>query len=267
MSIAGTWINSYGSEMILTQDPSSGWLAGTYQSTTGSSGQYNVLGYALNPAPTTGLGEAFAISIFWHSTEGGTGDPSWHWVSGLGGQAVLGPGTSSVTLNLIHCMVATSNFPGLAAPGSYLDKLVYQSTPIAATAKVPSVLTRPALRRALAAVSNPINGSWTCQQDSTIVLTVSLTDQQFGMVSGTLSYGGTTYAVNGFTDTYMDGSTSLQSLAVVARLDALNMVISLAGSLDNGTGLITLTKLLNSGTANDATYVQTTVDKLIFARK
>lgn len=267
MSIAGTWLNSYGSTMVLTQDPSTGWLAGTYKSSTGSTGEYNVLGFALNAPPTTALGEAFAISIFWRSIDGGQGDPSWHWVSGLGGQAVLGPGTSSVTLSLLHCMVATDAFPGLAQPGTYLDKLIYESTPIGAGVPIASGLARPALRRAAAVVANPINGTWICQQNTSTILNLTLSDPTTGIVNGSLVYNGTTYMLNGFTDSYVDGAIPLQSLAVVARLDALNSVVSLSGSLDLGTGIISLTQLMNSGTANTATYVQTTVDKLTFQMK
>lgn len=264
MGITGTWVNSYGSSMILAQDATTGAISGTYQSSTGSTGVYNVLGYALPGFATPALGEAFALSIFWLSTAGGPSDPSWHWVSGLGGQAVSA-GTSSQTLNLIHCLVATDAFPDLAQPGSYVDKLVYESTPIASSTGIAASLARPALRKAMSVMPNPINGSWVCGAAPGIVLVLSLVDQDTGQVAGSLTYGGSTYTLNGFTDcNAVSDKIPLQGLAVTAALADQNMVISLSGSLEFSSGQLTLTQLLNQGTANTATYVQTTVDQLVF---
>ena len=123
MSFTGKWINSYNSVMTLTQ-ALDGTISGSYSSITGSSGSYYVLGYA-NPADATpALGQAAALSIYWKSYAGGIGDPSWHWVSGLSGQMTLAS-DASPSLVLLHAMVATCDFPGLATAGTYPDKLVY----------------------------------------------------------------------------------------------------------------------------------------------
>jgi saccharopepsin len=265
MTVSGTWINNYGSTMTLAQD-SNGAISGVYKSSTGSTGVYNVLGYAMQAAALPTEGEAFAISIFWRSTAGGPSDPSWHWVSGLGGQMV-DPGTTGETLNLIHCMVATDAFPGLAAPGSYLDKLVYQSTPITAATPIASGLATSALRQAFAAVADPINGTWVCTTNSQITMTLALTNQTSGQVSGTLTYGNGAYPLNGFADSFAQGEgLTVEALAVTARVDGEGIVLAWAGSLDLTTNEITVTQLANAGTANNATYVQTTVDKLVFRK-
>jgi hypothetical protein len=267
MTVSGTWVNSYGSTMILAQD-GNGAISGVYKSSTGSTGVYNVLGYAMNSVATPTLGEAFAISIFWRSTAGGSGDQSWHWVSGLSGQ-VVASGTTAQTLNLIHCMVATDAYPGLAQIGSYIDKLVYQSTPVgsAGTGTIAPALALSALRQATAVLPNPINGTWVCTTNSQITLTLSLTNTTPGQVAGTLTYGNGAYVLNGFTDSFAQSSgLPLQSLAVTARIDGEGSVVSLAGSWDQATQLLSLTELLSAGTANSSTYVQTTVDKLVFSK-
>jgi saccharopepsin len=264
MTVSGTWVNSYGSTMNLAQD-GNGAISGVYKSSTGSTGVYNVLGYAMKSPATPTLGEAFAISIFWRSTAGGPGDQSWHWVSGLSGQ-VVASGTTAQTLNLIHCMVATDAFPGLAQIGSYLDKLVYQSTPVGG-GTIASALAHPALRQAAAVVANPINGTWVCTTNSQITLTLSLTNATPGQVAGTLTYGNGAYVLNGFTDSFAQSAgLPLQSLAVTARVDGEGSVVSLSGSWDQSTQLLSLTELLSVGTPNSSTYVQTTVDKLVFTK-
>jgi len=71
--------------------------------------------------------------------------------------------------------------------------------------------------------------------------------------------------LNGFADSFAQGDgLTVEALAVTARVDGEGIVLSLSGSLDLTTNLITLTQLASAGTANNATYVQTTVDKLVF---
>jgi saccharopepsin len=123
MSFTGQWENNYGSVMKLVQAVD-GTISGSYSSTTGSSGTYYVLGYA-NPAdPTAALGQAAALSIYWRPYAGaGQPDASWHWVSGLDGQMSIAK-DGTVSLILLHALVATCDLTDVATTGTYLDKLV-----------------------------------------------------------------------------------------------------------------------------------------------
>lgn len=262
MSVTGTWKNSYGSVMALVQS-AEGFVFGTYQSSTGSSGTYFVTGFAQPNGPASSLGESLALSIFWRSITGGTGDPSWHWVSGLGGQRVPSSGTDAPpTLNLIHAMVATDDFPGLANVGTYLDKLVY--LPVSPSA--PALEKMPVEEGSL--LRDRIEETWICQQDSAVTLKLQVASSKFGLVTGKLTTAGGAHEVSGFTDTYaQQGGLSLQGLSVCALLGDGGWTVALAGSLDHKTRVMTLTQLLNHGTTPTATYVQTKLATWTFVRK
>jgi hypothetical protein len=58
MTLAGVWKNEYGSIMTLKlAEPN--MLTGTYQSSTGSSGTYRVIGYETDAEPTPNSGVVF----------------------------------------------------------------------------------------------------------------------------------------------------------------------------------------------------------------
>jgi hypothetical protein len=71
MGLSNAWINSYNSLMKLQQDPVTGMLTGTYSSTTGGTGTYDIVGWAALNKPTTKAGQGMAISILWRSNDGG----------------------------------------------------------------------------------------------------------------------------------------------------------------------------------------------------
>ncbi len=268
MSVTGTWINVYDSKMQLTQDPDTGLITGTYSSTTGSTGTYSVLGYATSKSPTTDAGEALGLAIFWRSIN--SGDPednSWHWVSGLGGQAVSG--TSSPILNLNHCMVATIPLGAIAA-GNYLDKLIYNNTMIAegsGSGSASANMAAPAIKQAFAPVASPINGLWTCQQNNQIQLNISLTDATTGVVTGTMAIGNGASTLAGFADPYAQGDNlAVQAVSVVAIASGLNEVISMSGSLNFSTGILTLVEFINQPTAQNSTWLQTIFSELTFTK-
>ncbi|PTS90953.1 hypothetical protein DBR17_00410 [Sphingomonas sp. HMWF008] len=260
MTLSGVWQNEYGSIMDLSVY-GGGLVFGTYSSSTGSTGEYRVIGFQQNANPTTTAGQAVALAIAWHSIAGGKGDPSWNWSSGLSGQLSLQNGKESLVL--AHAMVASSAFPGLCAAGTYIDKLIY--------ARV-SDTSREANEKPLqtAAVADPMAGTW-ATADGATVLTLRVypyTGNLFGWVSGSLSNGGTVCQIEGVTDINAAASgLTLQSTGLTAIQNLQNgPAIAFAGCLDLRTGQLTLLKLASLSTAPDATYVQTTVDQLSFRR-
>lgn len=252
--ITGTWKNQYGSTMQLMIVPSSGLVYGIYASSTGSTGQYRVYGYYNQNAPAN-VGNAAGLTIYWHSIVAGPSDPSWHWVSGLGGQIVADGIGNTLILN--HAMVATDPFPGLANTGTYIDKLTY--TRISANAPD---LVLPAEEGVL---GDPIEGAWICDQDSTVQLNLQLAIPSAGVVKGTFQTSAGIFGAIGMTDTTAQGQINLQGLSI-ASLDNSGGVQVLSGSLNYGTNRLTLTSLYSQGTASNATYVETMIGTLTFHR-
>lgn len=125
--IDGDWVNSYCSLVRLSSDPTSGKITGTYSSHTGSTGTYNVVGFAgQQEAGQSDYGLPVAIVIQWRAINlpNESGDPSWHWASNFGGQVfpaqtITSAGQSSYeipdTLEILNGLLVTSPFPGLAA--------------------------------------------------------------------------------------------------------------------------------------------------------
>lgn len=259
MDISGSWQNEYGSIMVLEQ--SSARVSGTYRSSTGSTGEYLVLG-STDPNPNPSRGQSLALSIFWRSTSGGDSDPSWHWVSGMSGQ--LTQINSKPTLNLIHALVATTDDPQVANIGTYIDKLLYTQTTLPSSRRE---VTMPKLG---AKVGDPIEGTWTCNQDRSTSLILQVDDIESGVVSGQLLIAQIPYQLMGFTDTYFASDMVLQGLAVTAMVTGDTQqpakCIALAGSLNRAEDILSLLDLTSQGTAPDSTYIQTKVRGLTFHR-
>lgn len=153
MSLAGVWKNAYGSTMSLSLvNPN--LVTGNYKSSTGSTGTYEVIGYQTSADPSSQAGQAAALAIDWHSVVAGPPDNSWHWVSGLSGQLSIQNGVEQLVL--AHSLVASIDFPGLAAAGTYLDKLIYQRV---STTPIQERVPAPAEGHG-AAVADPLVGSW-----------------------------------------------------------------------------------------------------------
>ena len=260
MSVSGQWVNSFGSTVWLEQQ-SNGNVFGVYSSSTGSSGVYWVVGVT-DPNPPQGtVGQSLAFCVFWRAIEGGKGDPSWHYVSGFSGQLVTLNGVP--TLSMVHDMVATAPFVNVVPKtGNYLDKLLYTPAGTAKSApqKWPPKFYPPE-------TSGNIGGSWVCVQDPTLSLTITVEDQNFGYVTGSLQVGGNSVAISGFTDTYASvGGVAEQGLTLSALLHDGHSVTALAGSLNIAQDTLSLSWLESAGTAPASTWIQTRLRGLDFRR-
>lgn len=264
MTVAGKWINSFGSVVWLEQDLS-GSIFGVYSSTTGSSGAYWVVGSA-DPtlvgtnSPTDDVGQSVVLSIFWRSILGGSGDPSWHYVSSLSGQLVT---LNEVpTLFMIHDMVATAPFPGVVpAQGSYLDKLLYTPANLTpAPRQWPPLFVPPQSPQA-------ISGTWVSSSDPGVNITLTVQDEVTGYVTGTLQIQDASVPTVGFTDVYagIDG-LSLQGLTLSAFFPDNRNVAGLAGSLDLTSDVLSVSWLQSRGTLPGSTWIQTNLQCIDFVR-
>jgi len=264
MSVNGIWRNSYGSVMSLKQERD-GRIYGSYQSTTGSTGTYYVLGYADTRDQTPERGQSLALSIFWHSIGNEPADPSWHWVSGQGGQ-LLEEGPERKLL-LMHDMVATAAFPGQNGIGRHIDKLIFTPDPGAAVVHV-----EPALglieRAGTKGQSADFSGEWVDSNDPSIRIRPRLLDARFGFTQANLSLDGFSCAAWGFIDSHTrQDDCGLQAISFSALLDpSSGETVSLSGWLDLATGAASLTLFRNRGTSPALSYTQTCVDQLRFVR-
>jgi saccharopepsin len=259
MTVTGQWVNAFNSVAGLVQ-LSNGEVVGTYSSTTGSSGAYWVVGFTDPDPPADGSGQALALSILWRSYQEGTPDPSWHYVSGFSGQLVTLQGVP--TLNLIHDMVATTPFSGagIDTAGSYLDKLTYTpyASPNPSSRQWPPPISRPSLR-------GGINGTWVATQCPDTTLSLQVQDDTWGYVTGTLTTSAGTANVVGFTDPYAaSGGLNLQGLSISALLPDGHSVLALAGALDLGAGLLSLSSLRSGETQPASTWIQTRMEAFTF---
>ncbi|MGC6329010.1 avidin/streptavidin family protein [Rhizorhabdus sp. FW153] len=262
MSLAGIWENEYGSRMTLSlADPN--LIVGKYESTTGSTGEYRVIGYQASADPTSSAGQACALAIDWHSVVAGPPDNSWHWVSGLSGQLSLQ--SSGEQLVLSHAMVASVAFPGLAQAGTYIDKLIY--TRVGEQHDIPA---EPLPGEEVLA-DNPLVGSWFAQDGTALLIqsVVPYAGNAFGYVFGKLIWNGGPSLLYGVTDINAGSAgLDLQSVSIVGLpSDAGGPAISLAGTLDLSSGVLTLLDQNSSSTAPDATYVETTISSKTFTRQ
>lgn len=273
MSITGRWVNALNSVADLLQD-NAGNVSGIYSSTTGSSGAYYVVGFADPSPPKDGIGQSLALSILWRSFQGGQGDPSWHYVSGFSGQLIMLTAVSGVSeqlitrtnvpsLVLMHDMVATVPFPGVVdAVGSYLDKLIYTpySGPMPPLGKWPPEFTKPT-------AADPLEGDWSCVQNPTIRLSLTLQDQTWGYIIGTLITSSGIAKLVGFTDTYaVPDRMTLQGLTLSALLPNGRSVAALDGALNLSANKLSLALLESSGTLASSTWIQTRFEGLDFIR-
>jgi saccharopepsin len=260
MTLAGVWKNEYGSIMTLNlAEPNT--LTGTYESSTGSSGTYRVIGYETNAEPTPNAGQPVSLAINWHSLAVGPPDNSWHWVSGFSGQISIVNGAEQLVL--AHALVASIELRGLVQNGTHIDKLTYRRVSTAGPKMALNDL-------GLTAAVNPMLGRWVAC-DGTALSVESLTPHKanlFGWISGTLTWKGRSSPFQGLTDINAN-STGLtqQSVAIVGLPDrAQGPAISLAGILDFSSGVLTLLDLEARSTAPESAYVQTMVSSKVFSK-
>jgi len=258
VNVNGSWVNVYGSVVTLLQFDD-GVVVGTYSSTTGSSGTYWVIGFTDPNPPTNGNGQSLAFSILWRSFNGGTPDPSWHYVSGFSGQMIVMDGTPN--LIMIHDLVATTVDPGVVdIIGSYPDKLTYIPRPPGTPPNWPPPFQPPTS-------PDPVDGNWTCIQDPNITLTLTVQDETSGFLTGTLTTATGSVPLTGFTDTGAGAAgLTLQGLTVAALLPNGHMVVAIAGSLNLATNSLTMSWFESNGTAAGSTYTQTRLRGLDFTR-
>lgn len=264
MSLAGVWKNAYGSTMSLSL-VTPNLVAGTYQSSTGSTGTYEVIGYQTSEEPTSVAGQAAALAIDWHSVVAGPPDNSWHWVSGLSGQLSIQNGLEQLVL--AHSLVASVDFPKLAAAGTYIDKLIYQrvsTTPTQERLPVPD-------EGHGAAVADPLIGSWLAADGTSLLISsvVPYTGNAFGWVLGKLIWKGGPSLLYGMTDiNAQSAGLTKQSVSIVALpSDQGGPALSLSGTLDLGSGILTMLELQSQSTAPANSYLQTQVSSLEFSKR
>jgi saccharopepsin len=255
LSVAGTWKNGYGSVMTLTV--TGNVVSGIYQSSTGSTGRYAVMGYQASTGPSQEKGLPVSLAIDWHPLDEQQADPSRHWVSGLCGQ--LHGVAGEDRLELSHLLVATRDFPDLANRGTYIDKLSYR--------RVAVETLEPAHALALAP-NNPLNGTWLASDGFRLDLHVQASRQHaFGRVSGTLTTPTERAEVSGFTDINAGtGGLSRQSASLTAVQVGGETVLSLAGSLALKEDELELLALFTSSTTMAQSYVQTQIKSFMFRR-
>ena len=249
----GQWQNIYNS--LLTLNAGDGdYLYGNYSSTTGSSGTYYVAGYGSLLTPTQQNGVGITLSLFWRSYTPGTEDPSWHWVSGFGGQGIL-DAQGNPTISLNHMLVATDDFPGLAPVGTYADKLIYTPYPSAAKGHAPADhRKRPGKRGPIA---DPIDGTWVCASPR-VSISLTVEDWDVGWVTGRMSVGGAPAPLVGFVDTRAQtANLAYEGITVASYING--QYVCLCGRLDLARRQIDVLRLVSGGTASNATYVQTSV--------
>jgi len=262
MTVAGVWQNEYNSQMVLSEvNPN--LVVGKYSSTTGSSGEYYVIGWQTSAEPTAQAGQPVSLAIDWHSIVAGPSDNSWHWTSGLSGQINI-VGTSE-QLVLAHAMIASCDFPGLCATGNYIDKLIYNRVSHEAPAAEPLPQTGAGGEAAPSLV-----GTWQ-GSDGTVFMIQSVTPytgNAFGLIYGKMTWGGGPCMIYGVTDiNAVSSGLNLQSVTIVGLpSDGGGPALAYAGTLDLNAGTMTLVELSSMATANNATYVQTTVGQVTFSK-
>ena len=262
-SCAGRWVNAYGSVMELSVHGAQ--VSGTYQSSTGSTGTYEVTGYQLSASSLadpdqTEKGLPLALAIDWHSISAGPADPSWHWTSGLCGQINVVDNQEVLTLS--HLLEATRDFAHLAERGTYLDKLTYQRAH-ALKASSPEVGKHNEYN-----IDNPLQGRWITEDGDTLQLQVrTCSDHRLGRVQGCFWSANRRMDVSGFTDiNATQTGLTLQSVSLSGADKEVSEVTCLSGSLDLVKGELSLMRLTGCSTTAANRYLQTRVVALHFKR-
>jgi avidin family protein len=271
MTLAGVWKNEYGSIMTLHLAKPN-FLIGTYQSSTGSTGTYRVIGYQTNGDPTPSAGQPVSLAINWHSVSPGPPDNSWHWVSGLSGQISIVNGAEQLVL--AHSLVASIELPGLVQNGTHIDKLTYQRVSSARLARHENSLAdraRYLWDRTLGPKTavNPMVGSWVAG-DGTALSIESLIPHVadvLGLISGKLAWKGSSSLFQGLVDIKALSAGLTQAVAIVGLPNRTRgPAIALAGTLDCSSGLLELLALESRSTAPGSIYVQTSVSSKVFSK-
>ncbi|BFM51431.1 avidin/streptavidin family protein [Marinomonas sp. THO17] len=240
LTLNGVWQNSYGSLMTLEVNQS-GQIVGEYSSTTGATGTYLVIGYSQPRNPSSDLGQAVVLSIFWRPIDQPAGDDGVHWMSTYCGQL-----SAEGELTVINTLLTTTPYNKFA-PGDYVDKLVFTKT---------SEQGKPVFSNAGIKDSNDnrINGEWQ-REDGLAKLSLNIQNQTYGFISGVLTLAGEDIAMLGFTDTYADNNI-LQSLTLSGYMLSNQQPISLLGRMSLDATQLDVTRWLAHATAPSDVYFQ-----------
>ena len=258
MSIAGIWQNEYGSRMTLTVRGSV--VEGVYASTTGSTGEFSVTGWACENTANSETGQPVALSIKWHSIVDGEADASWSWASAMGGQVNIIDGREAMVLS--HFMIASRSFEGLCKHGVYIDKLTF-----CRISDVPKPLGK--LHFIEAKANDPVIGSWIAADGTQMDISIDYESEcRFGRLSGFLHSGDAKLALSGFTDVKAsEDELDLQSTSIVVHNALNNSTMALGGFLKLKDGTLELQVLTNQTTSSDVSYTQSQISFLRFSRK
>ena len=258
MSIAGIWQNEYGSRMTLTVRGSV--VEGVYASTTGSTGEFSVTGWACENTATTEAGQPVALSVKWHSLVDGEADASWNWASAMGGQVSIVDGREAMVLS--HFMIASRSFESLCKHGVYIDKLTFYRI-----SDVPRPVEK--LNFIEAKADDPISGSWTASDGSQMDISVQYeSEYRLGRLSGLLHLDGTKLVLSGFTDVKAeDHQLDLQATSIVVHNAHNNSTMALGGFLKLKDNALELQVLSNQTTGSEVSYTQSQINFLRFTRK
>ncbi len=280
--IAGTWYNSYCSQVKLSvQD--SGLITGVYTSHTGSTGSSNVLGYVNLDAGVDNTGDAtmgipFALGVNWRliNVDVEKADGSWHWTSTFSGQyhpaqTIAVPGQKSYeipeTLEILNGLIATATTPfNETSPVMWPQTLrFHRDAPeycesVSPPSPVPYTPT----------AADYISGNWyELSGPGHMILSADL---ESGQVSGTAVLNGIEYAVSGLFDTIAPPSSTAymvthQSVTLaLARKDEFGIKM-LSGGAD-----IRIGELLFAWSSDQVSttwvdrFTQEPLDKIYFFR-
>ncbi len=186
-------------------------------------------------------------------------------MSGLSGQLGVHNGVEQLVLS--HALVASIDFPGLAAAGTYIDKLTYQRISAASEeSPAPAPIEDPAVRSV-----DPLVGSWFAIDGTALLISsvVPYPGDAFGWVMGRLVCNGGSTLLYGVTDiNAQSGGLQRQSVSIVGLPGgASGPAISLSGTLDLRSGILSLLNLRSQSTLPGNGYLQTLVSSLEFSRR
>ncbi len=253
MAIAQNWHNSYGSLLTLELNNKTGALIGTYASTTGGTGTYDVVGWCALNSATEAIGQPLCISILWRSNDGGKSDPS-HEVSMMAGQLFLIDGAESLVLNHMFIETKAATTPAL---GNYPDKLVFFPYPQGPTTQI-KIADMPTTQ------ASTLPGSWSGTiQDKKFTLELQATPESATGLSGTICFdNGPTEYITGFTDGFAqtDGfARQGVTLSTFRNEGEERILVAMAGYLDLRTQKLYFNQFETRATSPDNKWYQTVI--------
>ncbi|MFY0598766.1 MAG: hypothetical protein JXR03_03785 [Cyclobacteriaceae bacterium] len=248
-SIIGNWQNSYNSILSITQQDENGLFQGTYSSSTGSTGVYKVVGFA---PPSSSVNYPVSLSIFWKSMTGGEPDPTWHWVSMMCGEMILG---EDPRIEVLHSMIANGPYPAvdIYGPGLYSETLVFtpSDSSLGSTGTPPNG-------------NMDISGRWSSQEDCFGYHTLNIKSSDVAAF-GTFEGSGKSIEIAGLFDADAEALTlATTSFSGIYIDDNKNESgITLGGFISVDRTEMELTIFKSIGTSEAAKYASTQILKTL----